>query len=223
MKAIKVSHVSKHYDNRAVVDDVSFSIDKGSFVSIVGKSGSGKSTLMNMIGSMILPDSGKIIVDGKDIVAFKEKEIAKYRNKTIGFIFQDFHLEPTYTVYENVTLPLEIAGDRKDMKKKAISALEQVGMSEHISKKVTALSGGEQQRVCIARAIIRKPELILADEPCGNLDTVNSDIIMKLLHTQSNNGCTVLLVTHSLEAAAKTNRVITLKDGVIVSDKRNQI
>lgn len=223
MKAIEVSHVSKHYDNRAVVDDVSFSVDKGSFVSIVGKSGSGKSTLMNMIGSMILPDSGKIIVGGKDIVAFKEKEIAKYRNKTIGFIFQDFHLEPTYTVYENVTLPLEIAGDRKDMKKKAKSALEQVGMVEHISKKVTALSGGEQQRVCIARAIIRKPELILADEPCGNLDTVNSDIIMKLLRNQSNIGCTVLLVTHSPEAAAKTDRVITLKDGAIISDKRSQI
>ncbi len=220
MKAIKLSHVSKRYGDRAVVDDVSFSINKGCFVSIVGKSGSGKSTLMNMIGSMILPDSGKIIVNGKDIVSFKEKEVAVYRNKTIGFIFQDFHLEPTYTVYENVTLPLEIAGDRKDMKKKAEVALEQVGMSEHISKKVTMLSGGEQQRVCIARAIVQKPELILADEPCGNLDTVNSDIIMALLRQMSDNNTTVLLVTHNPEAASKTDRIITLKDGAVISDKR---
>ena len=220
MKAIKLSHVSKRYGDRAVVDDVSFSINKGCFVSIVGKSGSGKSTLMNMIGSMILPDSGKIIVNGKDIVSFKEKEVAVYRNKTIGFIFQDFHLEPTYTVYENVLLPLEIAGDRKDMKKKAEVALEQVGMSEHISKKVTMLSGGEQQRVCIARAIVQKPELILADEPCGNLDTVNSDIIMALLRQMSDNNTTVLLVTHNPEAASKTDRIITLKDGAVISDKR---
>ena len=220
MKAIKLSHVSKRYGDRAVVDDVSFSINKGCFVSIVGKSGSGKSTLMNMIGSMILPDSGKIIVNGKDIVSFKEKEVAVYRNKTIGFIFQDFHLEPTYTVYENVILPLEIAGDRKDMKKKAEVALEQVGMSEHISKKVTMLSGGEQQRVCIARAIVQKPELILADEPCGNLDTVNSDIIMALLRQMSDNNTTVLLVTHNPEAASKTDRIITLKDGAVISDKR---
>ena len=223
MKAIKLSHVSKHYDDRAVVDDVSFSINKGSFVSIVGKSGSGKSTLMNMIGSMILPDSGKIIVNGKDIVSFKEKEVAVYRNKTIGFIFQDFHLEPTYSVYENVTLPLEIAGDRKDMKRRAESALEQVGMSEHIFKKVTALSGGEQQRVCIARAIVQKPELVLADEPCCNLDTINSDMIMSLLRKMSDNNTTVLLVTHNPEAAAKTDRIITLKDGTIISDKRTQI
>ncbi|MBP5362374.1 MAG: ABC transporter ATP-binding protein [Ruminococcus sp.] len=223
MKAIEISNVSKHYDNRAVVDNVSFSVDKGEFVSIVGKSGSGKSTLMNMIGSMILPDSGKIIVGGKDIVSFREREVADYRNKTIGFIFQDFHLEPTYTVYENVTLPLEIAGDRRDMKNRAKKVLERFGMSEHISKKVTALSGGEQQRVCIARAVIREPELLLADEPCGNLDTVNSDIIMKLLRELSDNGTTVLLVTHNLEAASMTDRIITLQDGALISDKRTRI
>jgi len=176
---IDISHVCKIYDNRPVVNDVSFSIDKGSFISIVGKSGSGKTTLMNMIGSLILPDKGKIMVEGKDIASLKKKEIAYYRNQTIGFVFQNFHLEPTYSVYENVTLPIEISGNRKGMKKKADEVLEMVGMTEHIKKKVTELSGGEQQRICIARAIIQEPKIILADEPCGNLDTYNSEIVMK--------------------------------------------
>lgn len=217
---IDISHVCKIYDNRPVVNDVSFSIDKGSFISIVGKSGSGKTTLMNMIGSLILPDKGKIMVEGKDIASLNKKEIAYYRNQTIGFVFQNFHLEPTYSVYENVTLPIEISGNRKGMKKKADEVLEMVGMTEHIKKKVTELSGGEQQRICIARAIIQEPKIILADEPCGNLDTYNSEIVMKLLRQLSENGCTVVLITHNPDAAAMTDRKITLSDGAVIEDER---
>lgn len=219
-KMIDISHVCKIYDNRPVVNDVSFSIDKGSFISIVGKSGSGKTTLMNMIGSLILPDRGKIVVEGKDIASLNKKEIAYYRNQTIGFVFQNFHLEPTYSVYENVTLPIEISGNRKCMKKKADEVLEMVGMTEHLKKKVTELSGGEQQRICIARAIIQKPKIILADEPCGNLDTYNSEIVMKLLRQLSENGCTVVLITHNPDAAAMTDRKITLSDGAVIEDER---
>lgn len=217
---IDISHVSKIYDKRHVVNNVSFSIDKGSFISIVGKSGSGKTTLMNMIGSLILPDEGKILVEGKDISAFSEKEVAYYRNQTIGFVFQDFHLEPTYSVYENTVLPMDISGNRRGMKKRATDVLEMVGMQDHIHKKVTELSGGEQQRICVARAIIQEPKIILADEPCGNLDTYNSDIIMDLLKGLAENGCTVVLITHNPDAASMTDRKITLSDGALIGDER---
>lgn len=217
---IEVINVVKYYDNRAVVNNVSFSINDGSFVSIVGKSGSGKTTLINMIGAMLLPDSGKILIDGKDIIALNDKEVALYRNKSIGFVFQNFHLEPTYSVYENITLPMEISGNRRNLKNRAKEVLDMVGMSDYINKKVTTLSGGEQQRICIARAIIQQPKIILADEPCGNLDTYNSNIIMKLLRRISDNGGTVLLITHNSEAAMQTDRIITLNDGIVISDQR---
>lgn len=217
---IEVVNVVKYYDNRAVVNNVSFTINDGSFVSIVGKSGSGKTTLINMIGAMLLPDSGKILIDGKDIIALNDKEVALYRNKSIGFVFQNFHLEPTYSVYENITLPMEISGNRRNLKNRAKEVLDMVGMSDNINKKVTTLSGGEQQRICIARAIIQQPKIILADEPCGNLDTYNSNIIMKLLRRISDNGRTVLLITHNSEAAMQTDRIITLNDGIVISDQR---
>ena len=199
---------------------MSFTINDGSFVSIVGKSGSGKTTLINMIGAMLLPDSGKVLIDGKDIIALNDKEVALYRNKSIGFVFQNFHLEPTYSVYENITLPMEISGNRRNLKNRAKEVLDMVGMSDYINKKVTTLSGGEQQRICIARAIIQQPKIILADEPCGNLDTYNSNIIMKLLRRISDNGGTVLLITHNSEAAMQTDRIITLNDGIVISDQR---
>lgn len=217
---IEVVNVVKYYDNRAVVNNVSFTINDGSFVSIVGKSGSGKTTLINMIGAMLLPDSGKILIDGKDIIALNDKEVALYRNKSIGFVFQNFHLEPTYSVYENITLPMEISGNRRNLKNRAKEVLDMVGMSDYINKKVTTLSGGKQQRICIARAIIQQPKIILADEPCGNLDTYNSNIIMKLLRRISDNGGTVLLITHNSEAAMQTDRIITLNDGIVISDQR---
>lgn len=217
---IEVVNVVKYYDNRAVVNNVSFTINDGSFVSIVGKSGSGKTTLINMIGAMLLPDSGKILIDGKDIIALNDKEVALYRNKSIGFVFQNFHLEPTYSVYENITLPMEISSNRRNLKNRAKEVLDMVGMSDYINKKVTTLSGGEQQRICIARAIIQQPKIILADEPCGNLDTYNSNIIMKLLRRISDNGGTVLLITHNSEAAMQTDRIITLNDGIVISDQR---
>lgn len=217
---IEVVNVVKYYDNRAVVNNVSFTINDGSFVSIVGKSGSGKTTLINMIGAMLLPDSGKILIDGKDIISLNDKEVALYRNKSIGFVFQNFHLEPTYSVYENITLPMEISGNRRNLKNRAKEVLDMVGMSDYINKKVTTLSGGEQQRICIARAIIQQPKIILADELCGNLDTYNSNIIMKLLRRISDNGGTVLLITHNSEAAMQTDRIITLNDGIVISDQR---
>lgn len=217
---IEVSHVVKKYDNRNVVNDVSFSVEQGEFISIVGKSGSGKSTLMNIIGSMIRCDSGSVFVDGKNIASFNAKEIAEYRNRTIGFVFQNFHLEPSYTVFENVTLPMEISEQKKHMKDRAKAVLQLVGLSDYSSKKVTTLSGGEQQRVCIARAIIQNPKLLLADEPCGNLDSQNSAVVMQLLRNLADSGCTVLLITHNLDAAAQTDRILTLHDGALISDTR---
>lgn len=134
---IEVVNVVKYYDNRAVVNNVSFTINDGSFVSIVGKSGSGKTTLINMIGAMLLPDSGKILIDGKDIISLNDKEVALYRNKSIGFVFQNSHLEPTYSVYENITLPMEISGNRRNLKNRAKEVLDMVGMN---SKNITMLN-----------------------------------------------------------------------------------
>ena len=218
MEAIKLKKVTKIYESRTVVNNASFFIKSSSFVSIVGRSGSGKSTLLNMIGSLEKPDEGSIIVNDLDISKASKKEISYYRNKTIGFVFQSFHLEPSYDVFHNVAIPLYIAGE-KNIKKRVENALEIVGLADRIHSNVTKLSGGERQRVSIARAIINDPKIILADEPCGNLDTENSGVIMDLLRKLVDDGKCVLLVTHDLDDAAKTDRIITINDGSIISDK----
>lgn len=193
-------------------------IGKGRFVSIVGRSGSGKSTLLKMIGGLLLPNEGKVLIEGKDIYSFKEKEMAKYRCDKIGFIFQDYFLEEMYTVYQNIEIVLMISNIEPKQRRTMIeAAIDAVGMSQKKDSYVKNLSGGEKQRVCIARAIVNHPDIILADEPCGNLDWENGQVIMKLLREQVELGKTVVLITHNREDAVLTDEIITLQDGRIIS------
>ncbi len=201
---------------------VSLEIGEGEFVAITGKSGSGKSTLLNMIGTLDTVTSGSIFVDGENIASLSGKRIAEYRNKKVGFVFQSFYLEPSYTVYDNVELPLVLSGRTGRKNKKLVSdALEAVGLLSKIKERAHDLSGGEQQRVAIARAVVNDPAYILADEPCGNLDTANSNNIMRILAQLHDRGKTVIMVTHDPEDAMKAERVVTMSDGMIVSDTKS--
>lgn len=216
--------VKKTYQNSSVkyeaLKGITLNIKKGEFAAIVGRSGSGKSTFMNLIGLLDDATSGEILVNGKNIKNLNYNHQAEFRNKMIGFIFQAFHLEPAYTVSQNIEIPLLLTKMSKAARKKRIvEVLESVDLIEMINKKTANLSGGEKQRVCIARAIINDPPIVLADEPCGNLDVVNSSNIMSLLRRLADNGKAVLLVTHNLEDARKTDRIITFQDGQVISDE----
>lgn len=221
---IKVENVFKIYGNTEnvfnAVKGVSFDVEKGIFFSIMGKSGSGKSTLLHMMAALDKPTRGKIIVNGKELEQLSEKERCRFRNENVGFVFQSYYLEENYSVSKNVEMPLIINGKKvKDRKKMVADAIEKVGLADKANKKVSKLSGGEKQRVAIARAIVNNPDIIFADEPCGNLDTENGNMIMKLLREFADAGVTVILVTHNLEDAKKTDRIITINDGEIKEDK----
>ncbi len=203
-----------------VLKDISMHIEKGEFVAIVGKSGSGKSTLLNIIGTLLRPTKGELILDGTDLSQADEKSIAKIRNGKIGFVFQKFNLEPNFTVFQNVELPLIISGAHSNRQKVA-EVLSSLDLGEKIDTKARLLSGGEQQRVAIARAIINNPEIILADEPCGNLDTENGAVVMSLLEKLNKEGKTVILVTHDETDAKRAERIVTLSNGEIVKDEKN--
>lgn len=218
---IVIEKLSKTYDkaDRAALDGVDLKIQDGEFVSIVGKSGSGKSTLLHIIGGIEKPSSGKITVGNIDLTAASDNELSDYRSKKTGFIFQSFHLEPHFSVYDNIRLPLLITGVPYGEHKKRIEAiLEKVDLSQKINDKASKLSGGEKQRCAIARALVCDPPLILADEPCGNLDSENSLKIMNLLKSINKAGKSVILVTHDKEAAHYANRIIELKDGRIINE-----
>ena len=224
---ISIRDVKKKYKTGSksfyALDGVSLEIAEGEFVAITGKSGSGKSTLLNMIGTLDSVTSGSIFVDGEDLSKYSGKKIAEYRNKKVGFVFQSFYLEPSYTVYDNVELPLVLAGKTGKQNRKPVeAALEEVGLLSKIKERARNLSGGEQQRVAIARAIVNRPAYLLADEPCGNLDTANSENIMRILASLHALGKTVIMVTHDPEDAEKAERVVTMSDGKIVSDRRNK-
>lgn len=204
------------------VKELNITLEKGGFVSIVGRSGSGKSTLLKMLGGLLVPTKGNVFIDGVDLYSMKEKELAAYRCDKIGFVFQDFFLEEMYTVYQNLEIVLMISQTPLKQRCAMIeSALDSVGMLHKKDTYVKVLSGGEKQRVCIARAIVNEPDIILADEPCGNLDYENGQMVMKILRHESNKGKTVVLITHNLEDAKLTDRIITLKDGRILSDEIN--
>lgn len=224
IKMISVKGLTKKYvtgkTDFFALSGVDMEIGDGEFVAITGKSGSGKSTLLNIIGTLDEPTSGVVTVDGEDISKFRPKAVAAYRNKTVGFVFQAFYLEPSYTVYDNVELPLILAGKTGDNGDKINAALNMVGLGHKSAEKARTLSGGEQQRVAIARAIVNDPRYILADEPCGNLDTINSDNVMKILADLHAQGKTVIMVTHDAEDAAKASRIVTMSDGKIVKDEK---
>ena len=220
---LKLIDVKKEYQTPGgcffALDGVSLCVEEGEFVAIVGKSGSGKSTLLNMIGTLDSVTSGSILLDGQDIATMNGRQLAKIRNQSIGFVFQRFNLEPEYTVYQNVELPLVISGSTKN-EQKVQAVLEQLDLTSKAKMKTKLLSGGEQQRVAIARAIINDPKLILADEPCGNLDTANSNIVMSILQALNQQGKTIILVTHDQEDARKAQRIVTLSNGRIISDEK---
>lgn len=221
---LTLKNISKNFNTAGnevcVLKNITMNIDVGEYVSIVGKSGSGKSTLLNIIGTLLKPTQGEIILDGIDLSKSDEKSIAKIRNQKIGFVFQKFNLEPNFTVFQNVELPLIISGARNNRQKVA-EILATLDLSEKIDTKAKLLSGGEQQRVAIARAIINNPDIILADEPCGNLDTENGNIVMSILEKLHNDGKTVILVTHDEIDSKRAERIITLSNGEIVKDEKN--
>jgi len=200
---------------------VNLSIDRGSFISIVGPSGSGKSTLLHLIGALDKPSKGEIYVDGIEISRLGDNKLAEFRNKTIGFVFQLYNLIPYLSAIENVEMPMMVSSISKDeRRKRAKWLLEQLGLGDNIWKRPTELSGGEQQRVAIARALANNPKIILADEPTGNLDTSNSKIVVSLLKKINREmGVTIIVVTHNMEVAYETDRIIYLRDGVIVKEE----
>jgi putative ABC transport system ATP-binding protein len=199
------------------VGGINLRIDAGEFVAIMGESGSGKSTLLSMLGGLNAPTSGRYLVDGIDVYALTSDERADFRKRSVGFVFQNFHLLPYLTLAENVMLPLAIV--KKNNKQKlaaAIDALTRVGLPDKATRLPNQISGGEQERVAIARAIVNHPPIILADEPTGNLDTHTGSEILKLLATLNHEGITVIMVTHSTEYAHYAPRLIRLSDGHIV-------
>ena len=201
------------------VDGVSFKIEKGEFVAIVGQSGSGKSTCMNIIGALDVPTDGKYILNGKDVSKLTDDELAEIRNKQIGFIFQQYNLIPKLNVYENVELPLLYSNiDAKEREKRVLESLEKVGLLDRKLHMPNQLSGGQQQRVSIARALATHPSLILADEPTGALDSKTGREILTFLKQLNAEGNTVVLITHDNSIAEEAKRVIRLQDGKIVSD-----
>lgn len=215
---VEVSHLVKKYGNLKVVNDVSLQIQRGELVSITGASGAGKSTLLHLMGALDVPDAGKVTIDGVDLFALPSRKQARFRNEKIGFVFQFHHLLPEFTAVENVAMPLWIAGRKQsEGLQEAGKLLEIVGLSERADHKPSALSGGEQQRVAIARALVNKPAIVMADEPTGNLDSVNADAIHRLfVQLRRELSQTFVLVTHNKELAALTDRNLEMLDGSII-------
>jgi putative ABC transport system ATP-binding protein len=224
MKTIELIDLTKHYaQGKNVVralDGVSLKIDSGEFVSVVGRSGSGKTTMLDLVGLLLRPTSGTILIDGVDTARLRDGQRADLRGQRIGFVFQEYNLLPALNVIENVTLPLRYARSKGlDGRARARRLLEYVGLSDRVGHRPDQLSGGEQQRVAIARALINGPALVLADEPTGAVDTQTADDLVALMRRLNHEeGVTFVLVTHDLELAGKADRRIRLRDGRVVSD-----
>ncbi|MDV3277148.1 MAG: ABC transporter ATP-binding protein [Nitrososphaerales archaeon] len=227
--AIEVVKVSRIYGEggeeakTVALQNVSFSIDHGEFVAIIGPSGSGKSTLLNLIGGLDRPTSGTVKIDGVDISKIPNSELARIRNRKIGFVFQSFNLINRITAVENVELPLLVTGmPRVDIRGRALEQLEILGIRHKADRKPTQLSGGEQQRVAVARALATNPLIILGDEPTGNLDTKNTDVMVGILKRLNQElGKTIVIITHNTEIAAKTKKIISIRDGLIQEIREN--
>ena len=223
---IELDGVTKIYNSGPVkvraLGPVDLVVEEGDLVAIMGPSGSGKSTMMNILGCLDVPSSGRYSLDGIDVSKLRDNKLADIRNTRIGFVFQSFNLIPRTSAVRNVELPLVYAGVGGNRRKRALAALERVGLGERAGHLPNELSGGQQQRVAVARALVTDPAMILADEPTGNLDTASTVEVMKLLVELNDAGRTVVLITHEPEVAEFAKRVIELRDGAIVRDVRQQ-
>lgn len=222
MEILKVENLTKTYGSGEnlvhAVDDVSFSVEKGEFVAIVGASGSGKSTLLHLIGGVDRPTSGKIFVDGNDISKMNDDKLAVFRRRQVGIVYQFYNLIPILTVEENITLPCDLDGRGVDRERLEM-ILDSFGLRARRKHLPNQLSGGQQQRTSIARALINNPSLVLADEPTGNLDSKSSDEVMSMLKMYNQSyGQTVIMITHNLDIAKQADRIITISDGKIVEE-----
>jgi len=218
---IKIENLGKTYNQGSIevcaLKEVNLEITPGEFVAIIGPSGSGKSTLMNLLGCLDQPTVGDYFLENVNVKSLDSNQLAEIRNQRIGFVFQSFNLLPRATALENVELPL-LYGRISNSRDKALKALGKVGLGERANHKPNELSGGERQRVAIARAIVNNPAIILADEPTGNLDSANGEEILRIFNDLNAEGVTIILITHEKEIAQRTRRIITMKDGKMVSD-----
>lgn len=224
---INVSHISKVYKTdlleTTALFDISFSINKGEFVAIMGPSGSGKSTLMHILGALDTPTSGKYVLDGHAVEKLIDDDLADIRNKKIGFIFQAFNLLPRTSALKNVMLPMRYAGIPKEKREAAAKKyLEMVGLGNRLLHTSNQLSGGQQQRVAIARGLVMNPAILLADEPTGNIASNQAEEIMEIFQRLNDDGHTIVMITHEPDIAAHAKRIIMVRDGKLVGDKKNK-
>jgi len=222
---IKTENITKTYQTGtqivSALNGIDLEVEKGEFISVMGPSGSGKTTLMNIIGCLDTPTNGKYFLNKKLVSDLTDDELAVIRNKEIGFVFQSFHLLARNSALDNVMLPLKYAGtDKKDALEMSKNVLEEVGLSDRSKHSPSELSGGQQQRVAIARALVNKPSILFADEPTGNLDSKTGADVMNLFKELNRNGQTIILITHEDSIARQSNRIITIRDGLIKSDDR---
>lgn len=222
MAMLEVQCLKKIYTTRfggnqvQALSEVSFSVETGEYVAIMGESGSGKTTLLNILAALDKPTSGKVFLDGKDLTAIKEREIAAFRRDNLGFVFQDFNLLDTFSLRDNIFLPLVLAGKRvQEMEQRLQTIAEQLGITKLLDKYPYEVSGGQKQRAAVARALISRPKLILADEPTGALDSKSTDSLLDVFSAIHASGQTILMVTHSTKAASHAGRVLFIKDGTL--------
>ena len=219
-EVLKLEHIQKYYGNgenvTKAIQDISFSVQEGEFVGIMGASGSGKTTLLNCISTIDTVSAGHIYLDGTDVTEINEKQIARFRRENLGFVFQDFNLLDNFSLKDNIFLPLVLSGvDYRDMEKRLAPIASLLGIEKLLNKYPYEVSGGQKQRAAVARAIITNPELILADEPTGALDSKATDSLLRLFNRINEDGQTILMVTHSTKAASHANRVLFIKDGQV--------
>ena len=222
---IEIEHINKSYGQLHVLRDVSVTIEKGEIVSIVGPSGAGKTTLLQIIGALDAPDSGSVRYDGVDVLKMRDNELARFRNKNIGFVFQFHQLLPEFTTVENVAIPALIGGLKQgEARRRALELLDFMGLTERAEHKTAQLSGGERQRVAVARALVNNPEVILADEPSGSLDSQNKQELHRLFfRLRDEMSQTFVIVTHDETLARDTDRIIHMKDGAIVVPEEKEL
>ena len=222
MPILQVSDLKKIYTTRfggqkvQALTNVNFAVEPGEYVAIMGESGSGKTTLLNILAALDKPTSGKVLLDGRDIVAIREREIAAFRRDNLGFVFQDFNLLDTFSVRDNILLPLVLAGKTyPEMEKRLVPLTQRLGLEELLGKFPYEISGGQKQRVAVARALITEPRIVLADEPTGALDSRATDSLLSLFEQVNAEGQTILMVTHSTKAASHAKRVLFIRDGEV--------